>query len=269
MTRLLVVASAALGAALFGAAPAPAQSLTQRIARAPDGTVRLTYAAREGVCGDGARTISFDCADGACGRRRITTGSDWESDGPCACDSGPVRLALTVTGGRITRLRTYVGGHWRPGDRITDLGVVPAAEAAHWLLDLARADDAQAARDAVFPATLADSVTVWPDLVSLARDAAASRRVRQQAVFWLGQAAGEAAVKDLADMVSDDSLDRDIREHAVFALSQQPRDVGVPALIQIARSNKDREVRRKAFFWLGQTNDPRAVALFEEILAKP
>jgi len=41
--------------------------------------------------------------------------------------------------------------------------------------------------------------------------------------------------------------------------------VGVPALIQIARNNKDREVRRKALFWLGQTNDPRALALFEEI----
>jgi hypothetical protein len=64
-------------------------------------------------------------------------------------------------------------------------------------------------------------------------------------------------------------IDRDVREHAVFALSQEPHDVGVPALIQIARSNRDREVRKKAFFWLGQTNDPRAVALFEEVLAKP
>ena len=43
----------------------------------------------------------------------------------------------------------------------------------------------------------------------------------------------------------------------------------MPALIQIARSNRDREVRKKAFFWLGQTNDPRALALFEEVLTKP
>jgi HEAT repeat protein len=213
--------------------------------------------------------ISFDCANGSCGRRRITTNSDWESDGPCACDSGPVRLALQVTGGRVTRLRAYVGGHWRPAEHATDLGVVPAAEAAHWLLDLARAGDAPPARDAVFPATLADSVTIWPDLVRLARDPGAARRVREQAVFWLGQAAGEAAVKNLTDLVGDDSLDRDVREHAVFALSQQPRDVGVPALIQIARANRDPEVRKRAFFWLGQTGDPRAVALFEEVLTRP
>jgi hypothetical protein len=263
--RTLVVFAAALGAAV----PAAGQTLAQRVARAPDGTVRLTYAAREGVCGNGAGNISFDCAGGACGHRRITTNSDWDDDGPCPCDSGPVRLALEVARGRVTRLRAYVGGHWRAAAAgVTDLGVVPAAEAAHYLLDLARADGS-AARDAVFPATLADSVNVWPDLVRLARDAAAPRRTREQAVFWLGQAAGEAAVKDLTALVGDDALDRDVREHAVFALSQLPKDVGVPALLQVARTNRDPEVRRKAFFWLGQTGDPRAIALFEEILTRP
>jgi hypothetical protein len=257
-------------AAMLGiAVPSAAQTLAQRIARAPDGTLHVTYAARAGICGNGAGTISFDCADGACGRRRMTNDADANDDGACLCELGPVRLVLEMAHGQVTRLRTYVGGHWRAGTvGVTDLGDVPAAEAAHYLLDLARTD-APAAHDAVFPSTLADSVTVWPDLVRLARDAEASRKAREQAVFWLGEAAGEAAVKDLADMVGDDTLDRDVREHAVFALSQQPKDVGVPALIQVARTNRDPDVRRKAFFWLGQTNDPRAVALFSEVLTGP
>lgn len=268
MTRALL-GFAAVGGALL-AAPLSAQTVAQRVARAPDGMVHLSYAARDGVCGNGAGMISFDCANGTCGtRRRITGGSDWDDDGPCPCESGPVRLALQVSSGRVTRLRTYVGGHWRVAEGVTDLGTVSAVGAARFLLDLARASDGRGVEDAIFPAMLADSVTVWPDLVSLARDNAVRGRVRNQALFWLSQAAGEAAVKDLTDMVNDDSLDRDVREHAVFALSQQPRDVGVPALIQIARANRDREVRRKAFFWLGQTNDPRALALFEEILTKP
>ena len=266
MTRALLVLAAALGAA----APAGAQGLAQRIAAAPDGVVHLSYAARDGVCGNGAGSISFDCAGGSCGHRRITSNSDWDDDAECPCESGPVRLALDLAHGRVMRLRAFVGGHWRAAAAgVTDLGTVPAAEAAHYLLDLARTGDGSAAHDAVFPATLADSVTVWPDLVRLARDDAVSRRVREQSVFWLGQAAGEAAVKDLADLVGDDTLDRDVREHAVFALSQQPKDVGVPALIQVARTNRDPEVRRKAFFWLGQTNDPRAVALFAEVLTRP
>ena len=43
----------------------------------------------------------------------------------------------------------------------------------------------------------------------------------------------------------------------------------MPALIRIAKSHRSPEVRKNAMFWLGQTNDPRAVALFEEILTKP
>jgi hypothetical protein len=40
----------------------------------------------------------------------------------------------------------------------------------------------------------------------------------------------------------------------------------VPALIRIARSNPHPELRKTALFWLGQSEDPRAIALFEEIL---
>ena len=264
MNRAILVLAAALGVA----APAAAQTLARRVAGVPDGTVHLTYAARAGVCGNGAGSISFDCADGNCSRRNVRNDPDWD-DGPCPCEAGPVRLSLTVAGGHVTRVRAYVGGRWRSDSGVTDLGVVPAAEAARWLLALARTGGNRAADQAVFAATLADSITVWPDLLWLARDAAAGSSARNQAVFWLGQAAGAAATKDLTDLAVDGAVDRDVREHAVFALSQLPRDVGVPALVQIARTNRDPEVRRKAFFWLGQTHDPRAVALFEEVLSKP
>jgi hypothetical protein len=40
----------------------------------------------------------------------------------------------------------------------------------------------------------------------------------------------------------------------------------VPALIRIARTNPHPELRRTALFWLGQSEDPRALTLFEEIL---
>ncbi len=269
MTRATLALAAALGvAALAGPAEsAAAQTLAQRIARASDGAVHLSYAARAGVCGDGANSISLDCSGGDCGGHRNDRDPDWASD-TCPCETGPVRLALEVSHGSVLRIRTYVGGHWRAGVTATDLGTVPAAGAAAWLLALARQADQPASHDAVFPAVLADSVTIWPDLIRLARDASAGRHSREQAVFWLAQAAGEAAVKDLADLAGDDTLDRGVREQAVFALSQEPKDVGVPALIRIARSNRDPEVRRKAFFWLGQSNDPRALALFEEVLTR-
>jgi hypothetical protein len=36
----------------------------------------------------------------------------------------------------------------------------------------------------------------------------------------------------------------------------------------VARTNADPEIRRKAIFWLGQSDDPRVLALFEELLTR-
>lgn len=49
---------------------------------------------------------------------------------------------------------------------------------------------------------------------------------------------------------------------------QRPKDESVPALIKIARTNRDPEIRKKAMFWLSQSRDPRALDLFEELLIR-
>jgi len=249
------------------------QPLERRVAGAPDGTVRFSFAARPGVYGNGRNIISWDCDRGSCRNRQVNgnysdmDGNDWSS----ACDSGPVRIALTVRSATVTDLRVYVGGEWRTAASGTDLGTVSAREAATYLLGVAARDSvgSRAAEKAIFPAMLADSVTLWPDLLKISRDARVSRRVRRSAVFWVGQAAGDAATRGLTEMVDDRAADREVREQAVFALSQRPKDEGVPALIRIARENRDPELRRKAIFWLGQSDDPRALTLFEELLTRP
>jgi len=112
------------------------------------------------------------------------------------------------------------------------------------------------------------NAAAWPALIKIARNPNLPRSTRTQSVFWVGQAAGEAATANLSSIVLDNSVDREVRESAVFALSQRPREEGVPALIAVARTNKDPEIRKKALFWLGQSNDPRAIDLFEELLTR-
>lgn len=254
---------------LLFASTASAQTLEQRVAKASDGSVRFSFAAKPGVYGNGRNSISWDCDKGNCRSRQVD--GNWENhdDWDMPCDSGPVRVALTKSSGRITDLRVYVGGEWRANTSATDLGTVGAKDAASYLLAFALRDESRAAEKAIFPAVLADSVTIWPDLLKIAKSDQISRKVRRSAVFWLGQAAGDAATKGLTDLVDDGNADRDVRESAVFALSQRPRDEGVPALIRIARDNKDPDLRRKAIFWLGQSDDPRALSLFEELLTRP
>jgi HEAT repeat protein len=101
-------------------------------------------------------------------------------------------------------------------------------------------------------------------LLTLARRSQDSR-VRADALFWVGQRAGEKAVGTITDALDNDP-DTEVKKRAVFALSRLPKDEGVPKLIDVARKNRNPEVRRQAMFWLGQSNDPRALAFFEEVL---
>jgi hypothetical protein len=94
-----------------------------------------------------------------------------------------------------------------------------------------------------------------------------SARVRGQALFWLAQRAGAKASEAITEAIENDP-ETEVKKRAVFALSQLPKEEGVPKLIQIARTNKNPAVRKQAMFWLGQSNDPRALAFFEEVLRK-
>jgi HEAT repeat protein len=89
--------------------------------------------------------------------------------------------------------------------------------------------------------------------------------VREQAIFWVGQKAGQKAVATLKDTVENDP-ELGVKKKAVFALSQLPKDQAVPELLHVAQTNADPGVRKEAIFWLGQTHDPRALAYFEQIL---
>ncbi len=93
----------------------------------------------------------------------------------------------------------------------------------------------------------------------------ASSHVRGQALFWLAHIAGKLAVSTITGAIDNDP-DTEVKKKAVFALQQLPNGEGVPMLIHVARVNRNAEVRKQAMFWLGQSNDPRALAFFEEIL---
>lgn len=252
------------------ARPCDGQSLAARVAATPDGWVRFAYAARPGVSGNGRNVIQWDCGRGNCrqqldGNMSDVSDADWRGD----CDSGPVRVELRLRRGAMVGVRVAVGSTWVSRPAATDLGTVSAPEAARYLLSLARRSAGDAGGRAIFAATLADSSYVSSELLRIARDPDVATETRRQAVFWVSQAAEVAATRGLDSLVDEDDIDRKVREQAVFALSQRPREEGVPALVRIARTHHDPMLRSRAIFWLGQSNDPRVLALFEELLIRP
>ena len=86
--------------------------------------------------------------------------------------------------------------------------------------------------------------------------------VRKQAQFWMAEIASQADAKRIATDLSQSAHNdpnEEIRKSAVFGLSRLPNGEGTGKLIQLAQTSRDRAVRKQAVFWLGQSDDPRAL----------
>jgi len=246
---------------LLAAAPeaAAGQGLAQRVGATEDGAVRLSFAVREGVeiCSRGIRR----------GDHRIQWRDDdggWTQD---VCSSGPAEVELRLVAGKVRSVRVLTES--RPGTSgARSLGEVPASDAVAYFLGLPGSGlvTERGARDALFPAVIADVPDVWRGLLSLARDQGLGGDVRKGALFWLGQEAAEAATAGLADIAFAVDEEQGVRDAAVFALSQRPDDEGVPVLMELAQSAPQAKTRKTAFFWLAQSGDPRVVPFFERVL---
>ena len=265
MTKALLLV--ALLIALPRAGWASADDLARRVDAVANGDVRITFDSREDACGDGRGTISFGPHRHSRIRSGSTTiynhGGHWDGE----CERGPVRVELRIRKGEIRKIRTYVGGGWRDEDDVTDLGIVEPADAADYLLSLVPRTRSSVAEDAILPAVLARDVVIWPSLLAIARNSSVHTDAREASVFWLGQMAGEKATEGLATLVDDDDVEMEVRRAAVFALSQQETDQSVGQLLEIAKTSRHPQLRREALFWLAQSDDPRVLDTFEEILA--
>ena len=91
--------------------------------------------------------------------------------------------------------------------------------------------------------------------------------VREQSLFWLGEARGREGYEVVARVLREDK-DDDLREHATFALSESPVPEAAELLLKTARTDLTPDVRSQAMFWLAQIDHPQAPATILEAVAK-
>jgi HEAT repeat protein len=103
-------------------------------------------------------------------------------------------------------------------------------------------------------------------LIRMAHDAP-SPGVRGQALFWMAQRAGAKMTAEITASIENDP-DTEVKKRAVFALSLMPNGEGISKLIDVARTNRNPAVRKQAVFWLGQSQDARALKFLEDILTR-
>ncbi len=248
----------ALAAAIIAVVVLSAQGgLRSRVEGGGDGRVQFHYAARADVCGAGS-AIQIGSS------YFINSGNwrGWDGDNRPLCKRGPVVVRVTRSGGMVVGLDVEIAPESMP-DGVTDLGAVSAAAAAAYLLDLATRAEGRPGREAILPAVLADSATIWPGLIALAKNGALARTVRQGAMSWLGRELDRAGGDDtrqasaaLIALATDPEEMLPIRQSAVSVLARSER-ADLSALTRMANGD-DTWLRQAAIQALASSGDPRA-----------
>jgi hypothetical protein len=231
-----------------------AQSIGSRVDAVRDGIVMMRFAAAPGVCGDGNGSMWTSQ------RSMRVSSRDFR-----VCMNGPIRVSLGRADTATVSVRVFVGGVWRPNATETDLGVVSSAEAARYLIGLARGIGGRSGSEAVSAAAFADSSNITAELSQLVRDGDAALDTRRQALYWLGES--DIPTKDLA-AVYDALRPFPLRQHFTYVVSQRRDDVAVDKLIDIAQHDADLEVRKQAMYWLGQTQNPKALKFLRDLITR-
>jgi len=90
--------------------------------------------------------------------------------------------------------------------------------------------------------------------------------LRKKALFWAGQSG--VAISEISKLY-DRMGDSEMREQVIFVLSQRQHDpAAMDKLFDIAKNEKDPELRKKAIFWLGQSRDPRVQQFLIDLINK-
>jgi hypothetical protein len=127
--------------------------------------------------------------------------------------------------------------------------------------------DPEVREHAAFALTQSKSPRVTQDLIRLG-NSDASGNVRAKAWFWLAQTGANESEAAIGAAVRKDR-DDEVREQAIFALSRLPGERGTKALIAVAEDQSlAPEQRKRAVFWLAQSQTDSAQAYLEKVLAR-
>ena len=166
-------------------------------------------------------------------------------------------VAMARGDGRLETRKTAV--FW-----LSQLRGLPGAEVA---TDLMFNDkDADMREHATFAVTQSNSPRVTQDLIRLG-NTDKDDEVRAQAWFWLAQTEAPESEAAIGAALRKDQDDH-VREQAIFALSQLPDERATRALIAAAEDRSlTHEQRKRAVFWLAQSESDGAQKYLEKVLA--
>ena len=136
------------------------------------------------------------------------------------------------------------------------IGQNPKAGGTTYLMDLyPRLSNPDLKEKAIFAIAQGQNADSRRWLLERAKDRSESVDVRKNALFWAGQTGGltTAELKDLYGTLSESEM----KEQVIFVASQRNEPAAVDFLMDVAKNEQDKDLKKNAIFWLGQSKDPR------------
>jgi hypothetical protein len=125
--------------------------------------------------------------------------------------------------------------------------------------------DAEVREHAAFSLAQSEAPRATADLIRLGntdRDA----EVRAQAWFWLAHTEAPETESAIFTALGKET-DAEVRERAILALSRLPDERAAKALVTIAEDrSQSRDLRKRAVFWLSQSDSDAALRYLEQVL---
>jgi len=147
------------------------------------------------------------------------------------------------------------------------IGQSEEAGGSHYLMDLyGRLQDPDLKEKAIFGIAQGGGAEARTWLLARAMDPRESVDLRKNALFWAGQE-GALDQSDLARLYTSFE-DPELKGQVIFAASQEDQKGAVDFLMNVAKTEKDKDLRQKAIFWLGQSNDPRVAEFLLDLIRR-
>ncbi len=166
-------------------------------------------------------------------------------------------------------LRAYAERRDAPTDNrekaIFWLGQHRSADNAQFLKDLyGKLDNDDLKEKVIFSLSQMGGADNYRWLMDIALNERENIELRKKALFWAGQGRNV----DIADLVRlyDSMQEREMRDHLIFVYSQRREEAALDKLFAIGKNDPDRELRKKAIFWIGQSRSPRAAQYLQELI---
>jgi len=90
-------------------------------------------------------------------------------------------------------------------------------------------------------------------------------KVRENAIFWLGNSKDERSLRDLKTIYK--KVDEvQLKKQIVFAFQLSDQPEAIQELIRIAKTDDDQKIRKDAIFWLGQKASEECVKALKDVV---